>query len=225
MGLFSRLAAAVRSTVDGAVSTAEDPDAAADYDYERMKDRLRRLEDALTDLTAERKRLESRRAALDDEISDLETRASSALDDGDEELARTAVATKEGKVAERDRIDERIADVEAAEAELQASREDLERRVERFRTEKETAKAMRRAGAQPGGRGEEIDRAIERAMGDVEGMEARSRALDELESTGALDDDTGSDDLDEELDAVSEESVDAELRRIRSELDGDGESE
>jgi phage shock protein A len=187
-----------------------------------MGERLRRVEDALTELTTERKRLEAHRAEVDDEIADLEARAESALDDGDEDLARSAVAAKAEREVERDRIDGRIADVEAAEAELRESREDLERRVERFRTEKEAAKARRRAGAEPGGRGEEIDRAIERATDEVEGMEARSRALDELESTGALDGGGGSDDVDRELDAVSTESVDAELRRIRSELDDEG---
>jgi phage shock protein A len=216
MGLFSRLSSSVRSAVDGVVSSAEDPDQAADYEYERMRDKLHELEDTLTDLTAERKRLESRKETLEAEIEDLERRAAEELDEGNEDLARRAVGAKEQKVAERDRIDERIEAVETAEADLRGKYEDLEAEVERFRTHKETAEAKRRARGDPGGRAEEIDRAIERATGDVEGMEARSQALDELESEGAIDD-GAPDEIERELDAA-EADVDAELQRIRDEV-------
>lgn len=221
MGLFDRLSKSIRSTLDGAT----DPDAAADYDYERMKERLRDLDGALTDLVTERKRLESRRENLDERIDEYERTSEEAMQGGDESRARTALEAKKQAIARRDEVTERIQRLEAAEADLREKREDLEARVERFRTDKETLKARRKAGMEPGGRGEEIDRAIERATDEVEEMQARSAALEELEGDGALDDGRETEKLDRELDAGATDSdVEAELETIRKNLrDGDEE--
>jgi phage shock protein A len=87
----------------------------------------------------------------------------------------------------------------------------------------EAAEASARVSEAMTGAGEEmadINRSIERAEERTENMEARAAALDELQETGALENQiSDKDELDRELEQLSTDSaVDAELETLKSEM-------
>jgi phage shock protein A len=102
--------------------------------------------------------------------------------------------------------------------------------VEAFRTQKEVIKAQYSAAAAQVKIGEaatgigehmaDIGLAIQRAQDKTQDMQARAAAVDELTSSGALEDTTAQgDDLDRQLAQVSQASqVDDELAKMKSEL-------
>ena len=111
-----------------------------------------------------------------------------------------------------------------------ASEKALSAKVEAFRTQKETIKAQYsaaeaqvRIGEAATGIGEQMadtGLAIQRAKDKTEQMQARASAIDELTTSGALEDfTTDQTQLDRELSAIASKSqVDSELEQMKSEL-------
>src|SRR5207253_8955400 len=118
---------------------------------------------------------------------------------------------------------------------LIAAQQQLETRIESFRSQKEVLKAQYSAaeaqvkvGEAATGIGQHMNDtglAIQRAKDKTEEMQARASAIDELTSSGALEDFTAGDQtqLDRELAQVSSSAqVDHELAKLKAEV-GSGE--
>ena len=120
--------------------------------------------------------------------------------------------------------------LEQQQEKLVASEKALSAKVEAFRTQKETIKAQYSAaeaqvkiGEAATGIGEQMadtGLAIQRAKDKTEQMQARASAIDELTTSGALEDFTSDQtELDRELGALaSKNQVDDELAKMKSEL-------
>ena len=126
--------------------------------------------------------------------------------------------------------------MQAKEDKLTAASQNLQAKVEAFRTRKETIKATYTAAEAETrireavtGISEEmgdVGMAIQRAQDKTEQMQARAGALDELLASGALEDATvtgGRDELQSQLDALAAgHDVDHELARMKAQLSASG---
>jgi phage shock protein A len=128
-----------------------------------------------------------------------------------------------------------VKQLEDQQEKLVAAQQQLETRIESFRSQKEVLKAQYSAaeaqvkvGEAATGIGQHMQDtglAIQRAKDKTEEMQARAAAIDELTSTGALEDFTAGDQtqLDRELAQISSASqVDDELAKLKAEV-GSGE--
>ena len=234
MGLLARLSYAVRAKLNAAVSSAEDPAATLDYSHERLRDQLQDVKRGITDLTTQQKRLEMRRRRLAENVEKHDGQAREAVRQDRDDIARRALEKKERKREQVEELDRQIDDVAETKADLVAKKEDLQRRIREFRTQKETMKARYEAAEASArvseavtGAGEQFDdvtRAVERATERTAEMEARAAALDDLESVGVFETRLGDGDaIDRELaDEESSAGVEAELDGIRAEVEDEG---
>jgi phage shock protein A len=231
MGLMQRLSMIFRSKASRALDAAEDPRETLDYSYERQLDMLQKMRRGVADVATSRKRVELQIQGLQSSAAKLEGQARQALAQSREDLAREALARRAA-------IGNELADLQAQhdglrveESKLVDASRRLESKVQAFRTRKETikatytaAEAQTRVGEAVSGISEEmgdVGLAMQRAEDKVASMQARSGALDELMASGALEDlSSARDPLQAELErGAADATVDAELNRLRTELD------
>ncbi|SEL51800.1 PspA/IM30 family protein [Streptacidiphilus jiangxiensis] len=232
MGLVNRVTGVFKVKANKALDRAEDPREVLDYAYQRQLQLLQQVRRGLADVATSRKRIELQRTQLGKSAATLQDQAQQALSADREDLAREAL-TRRAAVLEQDQgLEEQLTTLRQEEQKLTTASQQLEAKVEDFRTRKETIKATYTA-AEAGARiGEattgisdqmgDIGTAIQRAQDRTEELQARAGALDELMASGALEDPTSSlarDDLGDELDALSSGGgVDAELAAMKAEL-------
>ncbi|MWG36924.1 PspA/IM30 family protein [Halomarina oriensis] len=225
MGLFDRTTDAFERRVDRLLTDLEAPDESLDYTYERLKDELQRIDEALVDLVTQRKRLEGERDRLEDRVDTHNDRARRAVEAGDDARAREHLETKRSDMERLDDVEARIADLRDAESEVKSRRNELRERIERFRTERAELTARQRAANAEaavadalGREGEEgyADRRVADANDHVEESEARAAALDELRSEGFFEDDAPAADEEDLERARIDAEVESELDTLRS---------
>jgi phage shock protein A len=229
-GLMSRASLVVKSKLSKLLDRAEDPGETLDYSYERQLELLQNVKRGIADVVTAKKRLELQETQLQQSVVKLETQAREALAAGREDLARQALERKSGLQQQLQGLDEQANQLEAQQEKLIASEKALSAKVEAFRTQKETIKAQYsaaeaqvRIGEAATGIGEQMadtGLAIQRAKDKTEQMQARASAIDELTTSGALEDfTTDQTALDRELSAIASQSqVDKELEQLRSEV-------
>ena len=162
----------------------------------------------------------------------LDDQARRSLQAGREDLARTALERKQLALAELEGLDQQIAGLELEQEKLTNAEQRLQAKVSAFRTKKEiikaqysAAQAQVRIGSALSGLSEEmgdISLAVERAETKTENLRAKAGAIDELASTGVLDDAAmlgGGDDIERQLRAVTATSaVEGELAALKAGL-------
>jgi phage shock protein A len=231
MGLWRRFVSIFRAKASKALDRAEDPRETLDYSYERQLELLQKVRKGVADVSTSRKRLELQMTQLAQQSDKLEQQARAALAGGREDLAREALTRRSG-------LGTQIADLQAQHAQLAeqeekliASSQQLQARVESFRTQKETIKATFSAAEAQTKIGEafsglsnelgDVGMAIQRAEDKTLQMQARAGAIDELLASGALDDATGRnrDSITVELERMaSQNEVDDMLESMRREI-------
>jgi phage shock protein A len=237
-GLMSRASLVVKSKFSKLLDNAEDPGETLDYSYERQLELLQNVKRGIADVVTAKKRLEMQEAQLQQSVVKLDTQAREALAAGREDLARQALERKSGLQQQLQTLDQQAEQLQQQQEKLVASEKALSAKVEAFRTQKETIKAQYsaaeaqvRIGEAATGIGEQMadtGLAIQRAKDKTEQMQARASAIDELTTSGALDDFTSDQTtLDRELAAVASQSqVDRELEQLKSEAEvGPGETQ
>jgi phage shock protein A len=152
---------------------------------------------------------------------------------GREDLARAALERKQFAQTELQSLDQQVTELEAQQQQLIDKEQRLRTKLEQFRTKKEVIKAQYsaaeaqvRISEAATGVGEEmadVGLAMQRAQDKTEGMRARANAMEELEASGAFDDNlsltAGQDDIDRQLSELTSGSqVDAELAKLKAEL-------
>ena len=216
MGLWDRFKLIFNSKANEMLDKAEDPRQTLDYSYEKQLELLAKVRRGVADVATSRKRLELQLNSLSAQSDKLEAQARAALAGGREDLAREALTRKSGLTAQ-------IADLQAQHAQLQDQEEklvqasqQLQAKVEAFRTKKETIKANYSAAEAQSKIGEafsgistelaDVGNAIQRAEDKTAQLQARGQAIDELLSSGSLEDVTG----------LGKDSITAELERMAS---------
>ena len=234
-GLMSRASMVVKAKFSKLLDSAEDPGETLDYSYEQQLQLLQNVKRGVADVVTAKKRLELQETQLQQSVVKLETQAREALAAGREDLARQALERKSGLQQQLQGLDQQAQQLEQQQEKLVTSEKALSAKVEAFRTQKETIKAQYsaaeaqvRIGEAATGIGEQMTDtglAIQRAKDKTEQMQARASAIDELTTSGALEDFTSDQtQLDRELAQLSSQSqVDDELTKMKAELGAGGE--
>jgi phage shock protein A len=230
-GLVSRASLIVRSKISTLLNRAENPTETLDYSYEQMLEQLQNVKRGVADVVTSKKRLELQQQKLEQNVVKLETQARQAVGANREDLARQALEKKAIAQQQLQDMDTQVHGLEDQQEKLIASQQQLETRIESFRSQKEVLKAQYSAaeaqvkvGEAATGIGRNMNDtglAIQRAKDKTEEMQARASAIDELTSSGALEDFTTGDQtqLDRELAQISSTSqVDDELAKLKAEV-------
>lgn len=231
MGLLSRTTTLIKVKVNKLLGAAEDPREMLDYSYEKQLQMLQDVRRGIVDVTTSKRRLELQKAKLQESSTKLGDQAKQAMSAGREDLARTALERRAAIDDQASGLDSQIQNLDGEQAKLEQAESRLRTKIESFRTRKEVVKAQYsaaeaqvRIGEAVTGLSEEmadVGMAVDRAQEKTEAMQARAGAIDELISSGALEDVTGSggDSIDRELSKISmKESVDAQMAALRKEV-------
>ena len=232
MGMISRMSTIVKSKMNRLLDQAEDPRETLDYSYEKQMEMLRNVKRGVVEMVATKRRLQLQAAKARDNVIKLEDQARRSLQAGREDLARTALERKQLALAELEGLDQQIAGLELEQEKLTNAEQRLQAKVSAFRTKKEiikaqysAAQAQVRIGSALSGLSEEmgdISLAVERAETKTENLRAKAGAIDELASTGVLDDAAmlgGGNDIERQLRAVTATSaVEGELAALKAGL-------
>src|SRR5204862_605887 len=234
-GLMARTSLIIKAKFSKLLNRAESPTETLDYSYEQMLQQLQNVKRGVADVVTAKKRLEIQTQQIEQNVVKLETQARQAVAAGREDLARQALERKAAAQTQLQGLDGQVQQLGDQQEKLVASQQQLEARIESFRSQKEVIKAQYSAAeaqvkvgeAATGiGRGmEDTGLAIQRAKDKTEELQARASAIDELTSTGALEDFTAGDQtqLDRELAQISSASqVEDELSKLKAEV-GSGE--
>jgi phage shock protein A len=230
-GLMSRTALIVKSKYSKLLNRAENPTETLDYSYEQMLEQLQNVKRGVADVVTSKKRIELQQQKLEQNVVKLDSQARQAVAANREDLARDALQRKAVAQQQLQDMDTQVKQLEEQQEKLVAAEQQLETRIESFRSQKEVLKAQYsaaeaevRVGEAATGIGEHMNDtglAIQRAKDKTEEMQARASAIDELTSSGALEDFTAGDQtqLDRELAQISSSSqVDDELAKLKAEV-------
>ena len=234
-GLMGRASTIVKAKFSKLLDRAENPAETLDYSYEEQLRQLQNVKRGIADVATAKKRLELQYTTMQQQVDKLDGQARDALKANREDLAREALSRKAAVQSQLDGIMQQGQQLEAQQQKLIEGERTLQTKVESFRTQKEVIKAQYsaaeaqvRIGEAATGLGEQmadVGLAIQRAKDKTEQMQARANAIDELTTSGALEDYTsGGDDIDRQLAQISQSSaVDDELNKMKAEL-GQGEA-
>ncbi|MGH9097680.1 MAG: PspA/IM30 family protein [Acidimicrobiales bacterium] len=234
MSVMKRLSGIVQAKTNKLLDKAEDPRESLDLSYQKQLESLQKVRRSVADVTTAKKRIELQASQLQTSADKLQQQAKAALGQGNEDLAREALARRAALAEQLTDLKTQHDQVAGQEVKLVDTAQRLQTQVDSFRTRKETMKATYTAAeAQTkineafSGVSEEmgdLGTAIERAQDKTEQMQARASAIDELTTSGSLQDLTSSgDDIDRQLAEISQGSqVDDELAKMKAEL-GKGE--
>src|SRR5213080_842904 len=233
-GLMGRTMTIIKAKYSRLLNRAEKPSETLDYSYERQLELLQNVKRGVADVVTAKKRLQLQTQTLEQNVVKLDTQARQAVSQGREDLARQALERKSAVQQQLQGLDGQVQGLEQQQEKLVASERQLQAKIEAFRSEKEVIKAQYsaaeaqvRIGEAATGIGEQMadtGLAIERAKDKTEQMQARASAIDELTTSGALEDFTSDQtDLDRQLSAVASQSqVDDELSKMKAELGAGG---
>ena len=235
MGLWQRFTLIFKSKANKALNKAEDPREVLDYSYEKQLELLQKVRRGVADVATSRKRIELQVQGLQKQEAKLEEQARAALAGNREDLAREALVRRSGLHQQIADLNTQLAQLQEQEEKLVVASQQLQSKVESFRTRKETIKATYSAAeaqtkineAFAGISSElgDVGLAVQRAEDKTAEMQARAGAIDELMASGALEDSTGSgkDNITLELERMaSETEVEAQLAAMKLQL-GSGE--
>jgi phage shock protein A len=230
MGIFQRAHDIAQAKTNKALDAAEKPDEMLDLSYEKMLEQITQVRRALVDIAGSRKRLELQEEQFEHSRDHLQDQAKQALASGKEDLAREALNRKATAQQQIDQMEPQRQQLAEEETKLTQTLDVLQKRVNDFRTQKETlkaqytaAKAVTQVDESSAGISKSVSdsgAALQRAQDKISTMQARSGALDELLESGVLEDvGGGSDDIQKELDQVGKDSqVDQELAALKAQV-------
>jgi len=230
-GIFDRLKTIFGAKADAALDALEDPRQTLDYSYQRQLQLLQEVRKGVAEVATSRKRVELQLDQLTAQIAKYDAAARQALSMNREDLAREALVRKAALQQQAVDMRTQYAQLQGEEEKLIRANQQLQARVDAFRTKKETikatysaAQAQAKIGDAYAGLGKEmgdIGLAIQRAEDKTQQLQARAGAVDELLASGALGDPlaTGGDDITRELEALaSAGAVDNELAALKRSL-------
>lgn len=230
-GMWQRFKLIFKSKANAALDKAENPAQTLDYSYEKQLEMLQKVRRGVADVATSRKRVELQIASLDKQVVKLDDQARAALAGGREDLAREALIRKSGFSQQIGDLHVQLEQLSGQEQKLTIAAQQLQAKVESFRTQKETIKATYSAAeaqvrineAFTGISSElgDVGMAIQRAEERTAAMQARAGAIDELIATGGLEVPGGKDSLTVELERMAaDNAVEAQLAEMRAQISG-----
>jgi phage shock protein A len=197
MSVFRRLSMVFQQKANRVLDRAENPAEALDLSYEKMLENLQKVRRSIADVLTSQKRLEAQRDTLRQQLDMLEGHARRAVEQGRDDVARTALTRAQVIRGQLEGLDPQIDQLRQQEQQLEVVGERLRGKVEAFRSQRETMKAQYSAAkastqAMEGVTGlseqmADVSLMIDRAQGRIADMRARAAAVGQLAETGALD--------------------------------------
>jgi phage shock protein A len=233
MSLFRRMSDVFQQKANATLDKAENPAQALDLSYQKLLENLQQVRRSIADVLTAEKRLEGQRDTLKMQYEKLQGQARLALQQGQEDLARTALSRGQVVQTQIDSLGPQIDNLKQQESQLEVAGQKLTAKVEAFRAQKDTMKAQYTAAkastqAMEGITGlsehmADVTMMIERAQDKVETMQARASAVGQLADSGVIDSlQIGrglGDDIDRQLQAASSgANVEAQMAAMRGEL-------
>lgn len=233
MGLLSRFTTFIKAKFSSAMDRAEDPNETLDYSYQKQLEQLQNLRRSIADVVTSEKRLELQQAQTNSQMEKLDSQARAAVQQGRDDLARTALERKTALQGQIAAFNTQIAQLKAQQDRFVEMERRVSTRVEAFRTQKEMVKAQYNAAQAQvkiqesvTGISEEmtdVNLAVQRAQDKVLSMQARANAMDQLVDQGTLPEllNPGQDDIDRQLAQVSTKTVvEDQLAQLKSQVQG-----
>jgi phage shock protein A len=206
MSLASRLRTLFRIKASRTLDRLEDPREALDDSYDQQLKMLQQVRQGLAEVATAKKRIELQGQEMGARYQRLADQAQEALNQGREDLARTALERRSLLESQVVALHDQHTALQQQQAQLQDNERRLAERVAAFRIEKETIKATysaseaqvkaNEAAAGIGSQMSDVGASLDRAKDRVAQMQARAAATDELLSSGALNDLTAPPDAD-----------------------------
>ena len=142
MGIFQRAHDIVQAKTNKALDAAEKPDEMLDLSYEKMLEQITQVRRALVDIAGSKKRLQLQEEQFQHTIDHLQDQAKQALAANREDLAKEALARKAAAQQQIDQMQPQVQQLDDEEQKLTQTLDVLQKRVNDFRTQKETLKAQ-----------------------------------------------------------------------------------
>ncbi|NMF83782.1 PspA/IM30 family protein [Nodosilinea sp. P-1105] len=188
MGLLDRAWRALRANLTGLVNDAEDPEKVLEQALADMQTNLIQLRQAVAQAIATQKRTERQSAQAKSTAKEWYNRAELALQEGSEDLARQALARRQGYLESAQAMDAQIGEQQQVVTKLKDNMRRLEVKIAEAKTKKDlyiararSAEASQRIQDMIGQTGTNSSMvAFERMEERVMDLEAKAEALEEL---------------------------------------------
>src|ERR1019366_8233475 len=141
MGVMKRLSGIVQAKTNKLLDKAEDPRESLALSSQKQLESLQKVRRSVADVTTAKKRIELQAGQLQGQADKLQQQAKAALGQGNEDLAREALARRAALADQLSELQTQHEQVAAQETKLVDTAKKLQAQVDSFRTKKETMKA------------------------------------------------------------------------------------
>ena len=136
MSVLKRLSSVVQAKANKALDRVEDPRDTLDLSYEKQLEQLQQVRKGVADVATARKRIELQAEQLQANANKLQDQARSALAQNREDLAREALTRRAAIATQLEQLKTQHDGLVAQEDKLVLTTQQLQARVEAFRTQK-----------------------------------------------------------------------------------------
>ncbi len=227
MGIsLDRASIIVKSKINKLLGAAENPCEELDYSVKKQEELLVNVNKGITNITGSKNKLKIQKSNLEKTIPTLDNQARQCMNQGNEELAKSALERKNNALKNIKSLSEQIDSLEIEQDKLVKSSKELKAKIEQLNSDKEVIKAQFEAAQSTlkikesltgiNG-GVNVNDATKKAKDKTNDMIARSSAIDELSDSGVLTDSSSSGtDIDRELARVESNSqVNSEFKKMK----------
>jgi phage shock protein A len=230
MSILSRVSIILRSKLLGAVDCVEDPRETLSYACQRQEEMLADVRRSLVEVTASKHQLAAQIQRLEQRLQQLDDQAARAVAAFRDDLARQALEHHQLVDRQLTDLGRQLEDASAEERKLRQAEQRLGAAVEAFRTRKDLLSARftaaeaqyeaQRSLAGLSGEITDLGASIRRAEEKIERMQGRAMAIDDLLSSGALENLSG-DEIEEQLRRHADEQIIAKrLEHLKQQATG-----
>jgi len=237
MGIVNRLGTVIVSKLSKIVEGMEDPREILDYSYDEQLTMLKAVKRGIVDVSASKQSLITQRNKLNGKVEQLGIQAKNAVKIERDDLATAALEKKEVLKLQVVDLETGIEQLQREESALIKTEQDIETKLELFKSKKEVLKAQYSAAeslnkinesvAGISGNMTDIGSSVERIQDKTDTMRSKATAIEDLMEKGVLSNVIGEtrDKIDVELNKVQIQSnVKDELARLKGEIGGSSQS-
>lgn len=215
--LFSRIGRIIKSTTEGLVSSAEDPEKLLDTVVNEMQDDLIKMRQAAAQVMASQKQLEAKYKTAQATSDDWLRRAELAVQKGEDELAKEALKRRKAYQSDADGLKTQLDLQSSAVQKLLSNTKVLESKMAEAKSKKDTLKA-RAASAKTSQQIQDMVNSLNtsNSMVAFEKMEEKVLSMEsQTEATALL---SGNDKVEDKFAQLESGTVDDELSALKKSM-------